>query len=151
VRFLPLFMAAIVLTACGDSEKSKLTEQKREFVTQRMLDPGTAQFKDEKLTKQGWLCGRMNSKNAFGAYVGFKRFAARNHDDAWIEGVGYAGKPGAHSTDQTFEAMDAQIRVLGEILEAKKANPGFVRPSDAQIESMAEIELFEDRWKKHCA
>ena len=148
MRFLFIFLAAIVLTACGDS---KLTQQKREFVTQQMRDPGTVQFKDEKLTKQGWLCGQVNSKNAFGAYVGFKRFAARNHDDAWIEGVGYAGKPGADSADRTFEAMDVQIRVLGEILEAKKANPGFLNPSDAQIKSMVEAELFEDRWKKHCA
>lgn len=151
MRFLFLFLGAVVLTACSDSENSKLAQQKREFVVQQMLDPSTAQFKDEKLTKQGWLCGQINSKNAFGAYVGFKRFAARNFDDAWIEGLGYAGKPGADSTAHLLEAMDAQIRVLGEILEATKANPGFVSPSDVQIESMVETELFADRWKKHCA
>lgn len=151
MRVLLLLMGAIALTACGQSKEAKITQQKREFVTQQMRDPGTVQFKAEKLNGQGWLCGQLNSKNAYGAYVGFKRFAVRDYDDAWIEGLGYSGKPDAQPTAHIIEALKFQTKVLVRIREVKTANADYPVPSKEQIDAMAESERFAERWAKHCA
>lgn len=128
----------------------KLIAQKRAYVVQQLRDPATVQFKDEHLTKQGWLCGELNGKNAYGAYVGFKRFISRADEDAWIEDSGYAGKPGAQSTAQILEGMDAKIKVSERFLEAKKKDNDLEIPSSKEFDSLAEKELFVAHWKKHC-
>ena len=130
--------------------KPKLIEQKRAFVTEQMRDPATVQFKDEILSKRNWLCGQMNSKNAYGAYVGFKRFAVFDYDNAWIEGFGYAGKPDAQSTKHIIEMVQAQIKVSERVLVAVTADPKAPTPSKREVEAMAELELFDERWKKNC-
>ena len=145
-----LMVVALGVVGCGESEEVKLTQQKRDFVTQKLRDPLTVQFKDEKLTDKGWLCGQINSKNAYGAYVGFTRFAVRSDDDAWIEGQGYVGK-GSQSSERTLEVLDAQIQVMKQLVETRKANPQFVPPSDGEIEDMAEAQRFSDNWQKYCS
>lgn len=79
-------MAMLVLAACGPSEKEKIAAREaaeqaqaiatlREGVARKLLDPGSAQFRDERLTPfNSALCGQVNGKNTLGAYVGFKRF-----------------------------------------------------------------------------
>lgn len=65
--------------------------QRRAHAVQQLRDPDSVQFRAEKLTSAGWLCGELNSKNSYGVYTGFKRFMALGEDDAWIEGSGQAG------------------------------------------------------------
>lgn len=57
---------------------------------QRMKDPESAQFRDERMYTRGdtlVVCGEVNAKNSFGGYTGFKAFvsingAAVTEDDA---------------------------------------------------------------------
>lgn len=125
--------------------------QRRAHAVQQLRDPDSVQFRAEKLTSAGWLCGELNGKNAYGAYTGFKRFVSLGEYDAWIEGSGYAGKPGAQPTAQILAGMDAKIAVLDSHLEAKKKQPDLPTLSEQEVAARAEQAVFAGHWKKHCS
>lgn len=45
-------------------------------VRNELFDPGSAQVRALRYTDQRCVCGEINGKNRYGAYVGFKRFYA---------------------------------------------------------------------------
>lgn len=77
-----LAAVALSLGACssGDSGVQYITE---DAVRSMLKDPNSAQF-DGVYTRQGagsaadtvetYVCGRVNAKNSFGGYTGYKRF-----------------------------------------------------------------------------
>jgi len=85
-------------------------EQRKEQVTRDLYDPYSAQFRN--LTNHhGALCGEINAKNKFGAYVGFKRFYSSNasariepDDDPTLE-PGSAEFIIAGSNKRTFKVL----------------------------------------------
>ncbi|WP_023628574.1 hypothetical protein [Pseudomonas soli] len=78
-RLALVALAGIVLTGCGDSD----IDRAREAVSEQLTDPSSAQFRNERSKKDGWVCGEVNSKNAMGGYVGFKRYTV-----IWKDGGG---------------------------------------------------------------
>ncbi|MCL8299371.1 MULTISPECIES: hypothetical protein [Pseudomonas] len=72
-------LAAVVLFGCGKSD----IDLAREAVAEQLTDPSAAQFRNERSKKGGWVCGEVNSKNAMGGYVGFKRYTV-----IWKDGGG---------------------------------------------------------------
>jgi hypothetical protein len=46
----------------------------QESVAAKLKDPGSAQFTDVQVSETGAVCGKVNGKNAFGAYAGESRF-----------------------------------------------------------------------------
>lgn len=157
MKKIALSLAAVVLVVAGTAftikqpAEFKLVEQRRAHAVQQMRDPESVQFRAERLTGDGWLCGEMNGKNAYGAYTGFKRFMAMGEYDAWIDGSGYAGKPDSQPTAQILAEMDAKIAVLHRHIEAKKKQPELPTLSEQQVAALAEQEMFAERWKKHCS
>lgn len=127
-----------------------LIEAKRGHVVQQMRDPSSVQFRDERLAGNGWLCGELNGKNAYGAYVGFKRFMSLKYDDAWVEGSGYAGKPEARSTARIIEHLDAQNEALRRMKAAQETTPNLPPLSREELDKRSEQDLFKQRWQKHC-
>jgi hypothetical protein len=54
------------------------TEEAKDRISATMHDPDAAQFRSLRVVRVGderALCGEVNGKNRFGAYVGFTRFA----------------------------------------------------------------------------
>lgn len=45
-------------------------------VAAKLKDPGSAQFTDVRVSELGAVCGKVNGKNAFGAYAGAARFVS---------------------------------------------------------------------------
>lgn len=68
----------------------------KKTVASKMKDPGSVKFKDvfSSSTEKGGVvaCGRVNSKNSFGAYTGFTRFIS-NGQTTFIEGVDKSNPP----------------------------------------------------------
>lgn len=69
-RGLALVALAMAIAGCGSSDIDKA----RQAVAEKLNDPGSAQFRNERSEKGGWVCGEVNGKNAFGGYIGFKRY-----------------------------------------------------------------------------
>lgn len=150
-----MFLVVVALVLAGGALKYsdwKDTEQKRAHAVQQMRDPESVQFRNERIAGDGWLCGELNGKNAYGAYSGFKRFASLADDDVWIEDSGYVGaKRGVMGqSDLVIEALDASIKILAE--RKAQYDKGIEPPdlSDSDRDSLAEKSLFIKRWQDHC-
>lgn len=71
-----LAMAYFALSARGIWPGS-LEGQAREALTDTLLDPSSAQFRElRRDLPDGPICGEVNAKNSFGAYTGFAPFYA---------------------------------------------------------------------------
>ena len=70
---------SIFIGGCFLSGKYRFIEAGKKAVADRMLDPKTAEFRNLRAyvdEKNEVLCGEVNGKNLYGAYTGFKYFAA---------------------------------------------------------------------------
>ena len=67
------------LTGCGQS----LEDAAISVVREKMLDPDAAQFRGVEKRGEWTVCGEVNGKNRFGAYVGFKKFHASKLGQDW--------------------------------------------------------------------
>ena len=96
----------------------------------------------------GWLCGEVNSQNAYGGYVGYKRFMSAGANMVYIDGIGYAGVKtddldDAH-LDDTLESLDFAIAIL------KENNKLGVASDDEEVSRLSKERFFEKRWVAHC-
>lgn len=75
-------LAILAIAGCDPSDK-KILDYGKDEVAQSLKDPTSAMFrnvyfkKDEKQLKSGtsgYVCGELNAKNSFGAYVGYGPF-----------------------------------------------------------------------------
>lgn len=111
IRFVSI-VAALALSACVapvvTSQKIALSDGQiraiKSVTSYNLKDPSSAQFRNirqAKLTRQDGseellVCGEINAKNSFGAYVGFRTFKGNidgtnfrlhgigNSDDNWL-------------------------------------------------------------------
>lgn len=73
------FMSTSMATFLTTGTEEDAIEKAKQAVTDRLRDPGSAQFKKVRIVPyhQGKVvCGEVNSKNAYGGYVGFTAFVA---------------------------------------------------------------------------
>lgn len=75
MRVLVLAMALLLAACQGEPLEF---EQARKLVSYSMRDPSSTQFRNLTFSdkEKSTVCGEVNSKNGFGAYVGFKPFHA---------------------------------------------------------------------------
>ncbi|WP_170929967.1 MULTISPECIES: SPOR domain-containing protein [unclassified Pseudomonas] len=72
MRGLLVVSLALVVAGCGGGD----IERARTAVAQRLKDPDSAKFRNERPAPAGGICGEVNGKNALGAYSGFSPFLA---------------------------------------------------------------------------
>ena len=98
-------MAAATKAAANRESKEldDFVRKSKEALTQSFLDPAAARFSNlivvaDKLSSERRLCGSVNGKNSYGAYIGAKMFYVSWKDggsDApavWIEGASTVGE-----------------------------------------------------------
>lgn len=152
-----MFSVVVALVLAGGALKYsgwKDAEKKRAHAVQHMRDPESVQFRNERMTGDGWLCGEMNGKNDYGAYTGFTRFLSHNSEDVWAEGRGYIGakREGKDAYQLFIETSDAKaefvklVNLGNKTIGAEEAEP----LSASQIEAGAARRLFVNKWEKHC-
>ncbi len=75
-------LAAITLAGCNPSGSDAVRVAKKE-ISSGLKDPDSVQFRDvffhpdieqPKSGASGYVCGQLNAKNSYGAYIGFERF-----------------------------------------------------------------------------
>ena len=75
--------ASVALSGCGAIESVRdyrLVRAAKALVAGQMKDPGAAQFRDVYVRRaytRDTVCGQVNGKNNYGAYVGFVHFIAK--------------------------------------------------------------------------
>ena len=75
------------LAACGKSEAQRqqesaatMTSLGEKYVKEKILEPSSAQFRNQFIGKKGAPCGEVNAKDAFGGYIGFQRYISVARD-----------------------------------------------------------------------
>lgn len=127
--------------------------RERELVSKYMKDPGATQFRNDRLTPDGWLCGELNSKNEYGAYSGFKRFASHTKSGTvYLEGLSLISENDFdRSHEEVMALLDKQIALNKLQIAARDRGESIKRYTEGERNRMAREERFEDRWKDLCA
>lgn len=124
----------------------------REPVRALMKDPDSTQFKADYLEGDGWLCGELNSKNEYGAYVGFKRFMSNaKGGKIYIDGMGALGNQ--HVTESTGEfiaRLSKETELLKEENESRNNGGPIVKHSQYEREAIVEQWIFNSKWAENC-
>lgn len=113
-RLVLLFVAALLVSACSSAE-----EDAEGAVKQLLSDPESARFQDV-VQKRDYVCGKVNSKNRMGGYMGFRSFYVAEQGkgavvidpQAWATPAAREMFPGSlsPSTDTTeFEAVYKEV------------------------------------------
>ena len=71
VGVLAVALGAILLNKPGDSATVK---KAKETILSSLRDPSSAEFRNIIEAPEDFVCGEVNAKNAFGAYIGFAAF-----------------------------------------------------------------------------
>ena len=86
---LCLIAALAVNSAAHAQDLAVFAAKAKENLTWDFKDPEAARFRGLFVSRMGdalILCGEVNAKNSYGAYIGFRRFRAsddRNFQDIW--------------------------------------------------------------------
>jgi len=75
IRLSQAVMCVTVATCGCSQDKAHIHES----IAQHMRDPSSLQFKEERLYSrlgETLICGKLNAKNGFGGYDGFRQFVA---------------------------------------------------------------------------
>ncbi|MFA9275059.1 MAG: hypothetical protein ACEQSE_09325 [Candidatus Aquirickettsiella gammari] len=123
----------------------------REPIVSMLVDPMSAQFRNEKRIGENILCGEVNAKNQMGGYIGFKKFI-RTLEFSHIDGSGinrFSSDIGK-STDDVIAALDVKIKIRENQIKNKEAGEAY-RLSDREIDALVEKKLFEKNWLENCS
>lgn len=86
-------LLAVLLIAGAAHAENQSVEKAKALVAAKMKDPGSVQFLDvvhappHGTVTGDIVCGRVNAKNSFGGYVGYRRFVSFG-SSAIVEGEG---------------------------------------------------------------
>ncbi|WP_419807763.1 hypothetical protein [Sphingomonas sp.] len=97
---IAIMACALPLAACDRPAEERVTIQARDAVTRRLIDPGSARFRDVYIVQDAprtpaddgdrhVVCGQVDAKNRAGVRIGFRRYSWSDRGGApWIEGQG---------------------------------------------------------------
>lgn len=122
----------------------------RRLLADHLLDPGSAQFRNDRFIDLNWHCGEVNAKNGMGGYGGFKRFiSGRQNKIIYLEGTGMLGE---QSNEEWIAILDREIAFNQQWVKnrEKYTELGLRFPSEDERREKAKSEVFDDHWKAIC-
>ena len=127
--------AALLFTGKRPRIGADPVEQARGPVVQLLKDPGSAQFRNERIQADGTtVCGEFNAKNSLGGYVGFRRYVS-NSKHFLVEKSGFGTWP--------LEAVPAQPPDGFAEAISKAA-------TSAELMQMIELDVWRWYWESLC-
>lgn len=140
-------VAGLTLTAFLKFEDWVTIPRARQSVAAFMKDPSSVQFRNDRITASGWLCGEVNATNSMGGYTGFKKYMSHGPVANYIEGDGVLGE---WSTQDFTEKLAAKVEYMKRI-NALAENAGVeANFSDEQNEIGARRNFFNKKWDNIC-
>lgn len=143
-----VFAAVFVVAAAGvgshfSYEHFYLMPKARDAVTKNLRDPNSAQFRNQDFyRKAGRVCGEINSKNAYGAYVGFKRFISTSSGRYFIEGESPSSWDVRSELQQQIELLQEKNAALRKSLKGDE--------SGMEAFKLRDVRIFNETWRDNC-
>jgi hypothetical protein len=121
-----------------------------------MKDPGSTEFKNEHVSPGGTYCAEVNSKNSYGAYVGFERVMAKvdvfeGKSDGYVlferDGVKGDGIGG------TIVQLELQTATTWAKINARRELAAGDKDtlSEQEYQEIALHKVFEEEWSEKCS
>lgn len=79
VALVLIAVVGFIVHAAYDAGYIGLEHRTRTWLEDDLLDASSAKFRRLRLAGHGAVCGEVNAKNRFGAYIGYRRFYAGKH------------------------------------------------------------------------
>jgi hypothetical protein len=90
-----LILGIVALAGCGknsaDGNEVRI-ERAKKVVAEAMRDPDSTKFRDVVAYNKNGVCGEVNAKNAYGGYVGYKRFMVTTAARSGLNPAGLKGR-----------------------------------------------------------
>lgn len=144
-----IFLLVVVVSA---SLYFKRYDEYRAQINNAMKDPGSTEFKNENVSSDGVYCAEVNSKNSYGAFVGFERVMARADrvkSYVFFERDGLEGNS-VDSVNLELEILLAKLQAKNNAKERELAGGGEAILTEAEYKKIAVREVFEKEWSKNC-
>jgi len=114
----PLILVVVVMVVgtgkwyASSREASQLTVKATQYIASSLNDPESAKFRDIRIVGYSTVCGEVNGKNLYGAYVGYKSFVYTlnngfDHDYGFI-----IDSTPTETGDRNLDAMTRAIRTV---------------------------------------
>lgn len=116
-------------------------------MTRLLKDPDSAQFRDERLTPAGVLCGEVNAKNSMGGYIGFRKYISIQEGMVYIERDGVLGE---WKTADIIAQLERKNQLLRQYIQWRKEGIDVPQFSEREMDEKANKSLFELKWKELC-
>ena len=144
-------MAAVVSAGLYFKMASKYDEYRAQ-INNAVKDPGSTEFKNEKTSPNGIYCAEVNSKNSFGAFVGFQRvvvgrFGEENYTLLERDGLKSDGGGGTLVLlELNIATTQAKINARRELAVGDKDTL-----SEQEYQEIALRKVFEEEWSEKCS
>lgn len=153
-----MFLVAAVVSAGLYFKKASKYDEYRAQINNAVKDPGSTEFKNEKTSPNGIYCAEVNSKNLYGAFVGFQRVMAKVDVRYGGESYGYVffereGLKGSGPDAQTFSSKILIDTLQGERKAREQELAGGYKATQSENEyrEAAERKVFEEEWSLNCS
>lgn len=152
-----IFLVAAVVAAGLYLKKASQYDEYRAQINNAVKDPGSTEFKNEKTSPNGVYCAEVNSKNSYGAFVGFERVMAKmdvieggsGGNYVFFEREGLFGSRGY----QSIILLKIEIETVREHNNARKqelAGGDKATQSENEYRETALRKVFEKQWSENC-
>ena len=131
--------------AAEDQRKAEIAELRKPVLGQ-LKDPSSAQFEGEFLTEAGALCGTVNSKNDYGAYVGARKFLIVPGEYARLRELPMIVIRDSLQATADLESLNAK---LDEYNARKRRELGLPVEGPSSLEQ-AFAKVFDKDWSTRC-
>ena len=123
----------------------------RQPVRDLMKDPDSTKFRAESLESDGWLCGELNSKNEYGAYVGFKKFMSnKKGGKIFLQDMSLNEISAKGSTEDFLVRLTKETKILQRENESRENGGPIIRFSQRERDAIVAQEIFDDKWRDNC-
>jgi hypothetical protein len=132
---LALFIPIFLLSACSSSADNLFAEEVQNSVRAKLKDPDSAKFQDLRSFAEARVaCGKVNSKNSFGGYVGYEEFSYYL-EEAYLESEDMTAKVEGSMRCTMAEAERAIVKLKQESLP-KEEKENLINARLEQIEGL---------------
>lgn len=155
-----IFLLAAIVSAGLYFKVASKYDKYRAQINDTMKDPGSTEFKNEAISSNKIYCAETNSKNGYGAYVGFERVMAQQTNVALGrggEGYVFFEREGLDGNGAETSLLQLKILVSAKETENSARERRIFARSDEAILSEEEYKkiamrkVFEKEWFKNCS
>lgn len=145
-------LTLVAVVSAGLYAKATQYAEYRAQVSNSLKDPGSSQFRNEQLFPSGVYCAEVNSKNSYGAYVGFQRvMVGRFSEESYVlfERDGLNNSVAGTIIQLKLDTATTTAKI--NMKERELAGGDEAELSEKEYQEIALRKVFGEEWSENCS